>query len=81
MKYKTLRLFVNSFTAHDKLSVFNRQYLQHPIDMHLSQKQKFFFEFFAAFLKSTSNFEHSEKKMTVIANVLRKLRTSKNPVR
>ena len=30
--------------------------------MQLSQKQKTFSQFFAAFLKSTLNFEHFEKK-------------------
>ena len=35
--------------------------------MHLSQKQKTVSQFFCGFLKSTSNFEHSQKKMTIIA--------------
>ena len=30
--------------------------------MQLSQKQKTFSEFFSSFLKSTLNFEHSQKK-------------------
>ena len=81
MKGKTLRPFVNTFTAHDKYSVLNRQSLQHPIHMELSQKQKTFSEFFSGFLKSRSNFEHIKKKMTLIANVFPKLRTSKNQVR
>ena len=81
MKCKTLRPFVNTFTGHDKDSVLNRQYLQHPIHMQLSQKQKISSDFFSAFLKSRSNFEHIKKKMTLIANVFPKLRTSKNPVR
>ena len=81
MKCKTLRPFVNTFTGHDKDSVLNRQYLQHPIHMQLSQKQKIFSRFLSAFLKSRSNFEHMKIKMTLIANVFPKLRTSKNPVR
>ena len=81
MKCKTLRPFVNTFTAHDKYSVVNTQYLQHPIHMQLSQKQETFSLFLSAFLKSRSNFEHIKKKITLIANVFPKLRTSKNAVR
>ena len=58
---KILTLFVNTFTAYDKYSVLNREYLKHPIDMQLSQKQKAFSEFFSAFLKSRLNFEHIQK--------------------
>ena len=81
MKCKTLPPFVNTFTAHDKYSVLNRQYLQHPIQMQVSEKQKISSDFFAAFLKSRSNFEHIQKKMTLIANVFPELRTFKSPVR
>ena len=49
--------------------------------MQLSQKQKNFSQFFSPFLKSRSKFEHIKKKMTPIANVFPKLRTSKNLVR
>ena len=81
MKCKTLRPFVNTFTAHDKYSVVNTQYLQHPIHMQLSQKRKTFSEFFSPFFKSKSNLEHIKKKITLIAQEIPKLRTSKNPVR
>ena len=59
---KILRLFANTFTAYDKYSVLNREYLKHPIDTQLSQKQKAFSEFFAAFLKSRLNFDDIPKK-------------------
>ena len=36
---------------------------------------------FASFLKSTSNFEHFEKEMTLIAYVFLKLQTAKDVVR
>ena len=49
--------------------------------MQLSQKRKNFSLFLSAFLKSRSNFEHMKIKMTLIANVFPKLRTSKKPVR
>ena len=50
--------------------------------MQLSQKQQKFSEFFAAFLKSRSNFENIKKKEknTLMVNVFSKLRTSKNLV-
>ena len=53
----------------------------HTIQMHLSQKQKIFSEFFSAFLKSTLNSEHFQKKMTLIAYVFPKLTTTKNVLR
>ena len=45
--------------------------------MQLAQKQKTFFPFLAAFLKSRLNFRYFEKKMTLIPFVPRKLRTPK----
>ena len=53
----------------------------HTIQMHLSQKQKIFSEFFSAFFKSALNFEHFQKKMTLIAYVFPKLTTTKNVLR
>ena len=50
----------------------------HTIQMHLSQKQKIFSEFFSAFFESALNFEHFQKKMTLIAYVFPKLPTTKN---
>ena len=50
------------------------------MQMHLSQKekQKIFSQFFAAFFESALNFEHFQKKMTLIAYVFPKLPTTKN---
>ena len=53
----------------------------HAIQMHLSQKQKIFSQFFSAFFKSALNFEHFQKKMTLIAYVFQKLTTTKNVLR
>ena len=53
----------------------------HTIQMHLSQKQKIFSEFFSAFFKSALKFEHFQKKMTLIAYVFPKLTTTKNVLR
>ena len=56
MIWKTFRLFLNTFTAYDKNSVLDREYLKHPMHMQLSQKQKTFSELFSASLKSRLNF-------------------------
>ena len=53
----------------------------HTIQMHLSQKQKIFSEFFSAFFESALNFEHFLKKMTLIAYVFPKLPNTKNVLR
>ena len=53
----------------------------HTIQIHLSEKEKIFSEFFAAFFESALNFEHFQKKMTLIAYVFRKLPTTKNVLR
>ena len=60
--YKISRLFPNTLSADGKYSLLNRDNLTQPIQMQLSRKQKTFSEFFCAFLKSTLNFEHSQKK-------------------
>ena len=46
----------------------------HTIQMHLSRKQKIFAQFFSSFSESALNFEHFQKKMTLIAYVFRKLK-------
>ena len=49
--------------------------------MHLSQKQKIFSEFFSAFFKSALNLKHYQKKMILIAYVFPKLPTTKDVLR
>ena len=49
--------------------------------MHLSQKQKIFSQFFSEFFESALNFEHFQKKKTLIAYVFPKLPTTKNLLR
>ena len=49
--------------------------------MQLSQKQKTLAHFFSSFFKSSFNFGHFQRKLTLIAHVCRKLRTPKNMVR
>ena len=53
----------------------------HTIQMHLSPKQKIFSQFFSSFFKYALNFEHFQKKMTLIAYVFPKLPTTKNLLR
>ena len=60
--WKILRLFVNTFSAVDKYSLPNREYLTQPIQVQLSQKQKTFPWFFSAFSESKSNFEPFQRK-------------------
>ena len=59
---KTSRLFPNTLSADGKYSLLNRDNLTQPSQMQLSQKQKTFSEYFSAFLKSSLNFEHFQKK-------------------
>ena len=47
------------------------------IQMHLPEKPKLFSEFLSAFFESALNFEHFQKKMTLIAYVFPKLPTTK----
>ena len=66
-------LFVNTLTDDDKYSLLFRDNLWQPIQIHLSQKQKTFSQFFSPFLKSTLNFEHFQKKIKLIVDVFPKL--------
>ena len=74
---KFLRLFLHTLTAVEKSSLLNRDNLRRTIQMQLSQKQKTFSQFLAAFWKARLNFEHLQKKITLIADVFPKLRTPK----
>ena len=73
-------MFVNILTADGKYSLLNKDKLRQPIQMQLSQKKKLFSGFVCAFLKAKLNFEHFQKKMTFIADILPKLQTPKNVV-
>ena len=63
LAWKILGLLVNTLVADEKYPVLNRDLLTIPIQMQLSQKQKNLSQFFAAFLKSSWNFERFEKKV------------------
>ena len=60
--WKILGLFVKILNADHKYSLLYRENLKKPIQMQLSQKQKFIFQFVSAFLKSRLTFEHFQKK-------------------
>ena len=49
--------------------------------LHLSQKQNIFSQLFAAFFEFALNFEHFQKKMTLIAYLFPKLPTTKDVFR
>ena len=75
------RPFLNTLTADDKYSLISRDKWMQTIQMHLSQKQKIFSDFFRALFESAINFEHFQKKMTLIAYVFPKLPTTKHVLR
>ena len=78
---KISALFLNTLTDDDKYSLPYGDILTQPIQILLSQKQKTFSQFRSAFLKSTLNFEHFQKKINLIADVFRKLPSPKKVIR
>ena len=62
MTCKILGLLVNTLASDEKYLILNRDNLIIPIQVQLSEKQKKFSEFFAAFFKSILHFERFEKK-------------------
>ena len=75
------RPFLTTLTADDKNFLISRDKWMQTIQMNLSQKAKIFPEFFFAFFESALNLEHFQKKMTLIAYVFPKLRTTKDVLR
>ena len=73
-----LGLLVNTLAADEKYPLLNRDNLAIPIQMQLSQKQKTFSRFFAAFLKFRLILNILSKNMTLIDFVMSKLRTPKS---
>ena len=58
---KILSLFVNTLAVDEKHYLLTRDNLTQTIQIQLSQKQKTFFQFFLAFLKSILHFKHFPK--------------------
>ena len=79
--WKFFRPFLDTLTDNDKYSLNSKDKGMQTIQMHLSQKQNLFFQFFSAFFESALNFEYFQKKMTLIAYVFPKLRTTKDVLR
>ena len=79
--WKFFSLFFNTFTTDDKYSLIRRENWMQTFQMHLSQKQNVFSQFFSAFFESSLNFEHFQKNMTLIAYVFPKLPTTKYVLR
>ena len=75
------RLFVNTLTADYKYSLISKDNSIQTIEGHLSQIQKIFSEFFSEVFKSALNFEHFQKKMTLLASLFPKLPTTKDVLR
>ena len=74
-------LFLKTLTDDDKYSLLYRDNLTQPIQIRFSEKQKTFSDFLTAFLKSTLNFEHFQKKLTLISDVFPKLPSPKQMIR
>ena len=56
-------LLVNSFSADEEYPILNRDKLTIPIQLQLSEKEKTFSQFLAAFLKSRLIFQDLKKKI------------------
>ena len=76
--WKFFRPFLNTLTANDKYSLNSKDKWMQTIQMLLSQKQNIFLAVFSSFFESALNFEHFQKKMTLIAYVFPKLQTTKD---
>ena len=75
------RPFLNTLSGNDKYHLNSKDKWKQTIQMLLSQKQNIFSQFFCAFFESALNFEHFQKKMTLIAYVFPKLPTTKDMLR
>ena len=73
---KFLRLLVKTLTDDEKYSLLYRENLTQPIQILLSQKRKTFSPFFSAFMKSTLNFEHFQKKDAPHSRIISKITVS-----
>ena len=60
--WKSLRLFVNTMSAVDKCSLPNTDNLMQPIHLQLSQKLKFFLNFFLHFQNLGKFWKFSKKR-------------------
>ena len=59
---ETLGLFINALAVDHKHSCYKRENFRKIVEIQLFKRLKSFYQFFIAFLESTSNFQHFEKK-------------------
>ena len=81
MTCEKFRLLVNTLAADKMYPVLNIDILTIAIQMQLSQKQKTFSQFFAAFLKFKRNFKYVEKKDDPHRYCISEITHSENVVR
>ena len=79
--WKFLSRFLNNLTPNDTYSLNSKEKWKETTQMHLSQKESNFAEFFSPFFESALNLERFQKKMTLIAYVFPKLPTTKDVLR
>ena len=60
--WKFFRPFHNTLTADERYSVISKNKWMQKFQMHLSQRENNFSDFFSPFFESTLNFEHFQKK-------------------
>ena len=60
--WKFFRPFLNTLTANDKYFLNSKDKWMEKLQMHLSQKENIFSQFFSPFFESALNFEHFQKK-------------------
>ena len=81
LTWQILGLLVNTLAADEKYPLLKRDNLTIPIQTQLSQKQKTFSQFFAAFLKFRLNFEYFETKYAPLTSCVSQITASENVVR
>ena len=67
VRSELLGQFVNTLTANQQYSRYNRENLWQQIPMQISRELRAFYKLLIAFLKSTLNLEYFEKKISLIA--------------
>ena len=74
-------MFANPLPVDNKYCLLNRDNLKQHVQIQLSHKRKSFSQVYFALSAFLFNFEHFQKKIALIADVIFKLRTPKNVVR
>ena len=76
--WKILRPLVNTLSEDDKYCLLYKDNLLQTLQILLSQKQNTCSQFFSAFLKSTLNFEHFQKKDDPHSRYISQITVSEN---